>query len=350
MIVGQGISATLLSWFLLKSGAEVTVVDDQQTATASRVAAGLINPVTGRRLVTVWMDQQLLPFAEDTYTEIDAYLDIRSFVRTRILNMFANPFMKEGFLKRIGEKAPYLSVVPDQEQELAPYFNYEFGSGSITPAYQVHTNLLLSAWRQQLIRENRLIQEAFHFEQLELQDGKVRYGSLAADLLIFCDGASGNSNPFFSLLPFALNKGEALIIECPDLPQGPIYKKSITLAPLGEGRFWAGSNYIWDFDDEAPTADFRKATESHLRQWLKLPFTVRDHQAAIRPATVERRPFVGFHPRFKQVGILNGMGTKGCSLAPWFARQLADHILHQQPLAPEADISRFSSILSRTVR
>ncbi|HMH31943.1 MAG TPA: hypothetical protein VK543_02880, partial [Puia sp.] len=65
-------------------------------------------------------------------------------------------------------------------------------------------------------------------------------------------------------------------------------------------------------------------------------------------ATLERRPFVGFHPLKKNIGILNGMGTKGCSLAPFFASQLVQHIRHQSAIIPEAGVQRFSNILGRS--
>jgi glycine/D-amino acid oxidase-like deaminating enzyme len=83
------------------------------------------------------------------------------------------------------------------------------------------------------------------------------------------------------------------------------------------------------------------------RSWLKVPFKIVDHKASVRPANIERRPFVGFHPTYKNVGILNGMGTKGCSLAPFFAKQLADHIISGNEILVEADIKRFTKILTR---
>jgi glycine/D-amino acid oxidase-like deaminating enzyme len=81
---------------------------------------------------------------------------------------------------------------------------------------------------------------------------------------------------------------------------------------------------------------------------VKPPFRVLEHVASVRPATLERRPFVGFHPLHPAVGILNGMGTKGCSLAPFFARQLVRYIVDGTAILPEADVRRFSKILSRT--
>ena len=81
---------------------------------------------------------------------------------------------------------------------------------------------------------------------------------------------------------------------------------------------------------------------------LKVPFTILDHLAALRPAVaVERRPFVGLHPTNDKIGILNGMGTKGCSLAPFFAKQLVDHLLYNEPIMADADLQRFKKVLSR---
>ena len=111
--------------------------------------------------------------------------------------------------------------------------------------------------------------------------------------------------------------------------------------------FWIGSNYQWEFDNADPTNDFREKTEELLKNWLKIPFKIIDHYAGIRPATLERRPFVGIHPQLSNIGILNGMGAKGCSLAPFFAKQLTELLLNNNAIEADADIKRFSKILSR---
>jgi glycine/D-amino acid oxidase-like deaminating enzyme len=95
-----------------------------------------------------------------------------------------------------------------------------------------------------------------------------------------------------------------------------------------------------------PTATFRNKVEQHLKHWLKLPFEITGCIASERPATIERRPFVGLHPLYPAVGILNGMGTKGCSLAPFFARQLTEHLLQEKPLDKEVDVQRFKKVIS----
>lgn len=48
LIIGQGIAGSCLAWELKRRGAEFTVADRPVAETASRVAAGLVNPLTGR--------------------------------------------------------------------------------------------------------------------------------------------------------------------------------------------------------------------------------------------------------------------------------------------------------------
>jgi glycine/D-amino acid oxidase-like deaminating enzyme len=56
---------------------------------------------------------------------------------------------------------------------------------------------------------------------------------------------------------------------------------------------------------------------------------------------------VGLHPRQPEIGILNGFGTKGCSLAPFFAKQVVDRLEGKGKIHPLADIGRFEKILAR---
>ncbi len=119
-------------------------------------------------------------------------------------------------------------------------------------------------------------------------------------------------------------------------------------APLPvQNTYWLGSNYQWEFEDVGPSENFYKSGVELLNHWLKKPYRILAHKAAVRPATLERRPFVGFHPLHANVGILNGMGTKGTSLAPFFAHQLVQNIVYNFPIAAEADLKRFSRILSK---
>jgi glycine/D-amino acid oxidase-like deaminating enzyme len=349
LIIGQGISGTFLSYYLSKEERSFIVIDNNDKNSPSKIAAGIINPVTGRRMVTVWMADEILPFAWSAFREIGKELNITAISQKNIIDFFPNPFMRENFLKRLDEGNEYIQSPADQ-QHYRQFFNYDFGCGEIKPVYTAHLETLLPAWRQQLIEQLNLLEENFEISELKFSDNKVQYKEIKADKIIFCDGTSGFDNPYFKQLPYAPNKGEALIAEIPGLAAGNIYKKSVMMAPLQHqvaDLFWIGSNYAWDFDNTDPTVEFRKTTEASLKEWLKIPFKILEHRAGIRPATLERRPFVGIHPQQPNIGVLNGMGTKGCSLAPFFAKQLTDHLVNGKPISQEADIGRFKKILSR---
>ena len=347
IIVGQGICGTLLSWALHKEGKSVIVIDNHLPNASSKVAAGIINPVTGRRYVYSWMIDTVMPFAIDTYKEMEVALGIDIIQAKSIIDFFPSVQMREAFVTRITEDDTFVHTYPDQNH-FNQYFNYDFGCGEIRPAYMVNLAALLSTWREHLQKRGELREATFDAGNLTVTKEGVTYDDISAQQIIFCDGIQSAQNPWFKLLPFSANKGEALLIESEGLTNSHIFKKGLMLAPLWQPNlFWVGSNYQWEFEDEAPSERFYNTTKMHLEQWLKVPFKIIDHKAAVRPATLERRPFVGFHPVDANVGILNGMGTKGTSLAPFFANQLAQHIVHRFPISEEADVKRFSRILSK---
>jgi hypothetical protein len=45
---------------------------------------------------------------------------------------------------------------------------------------------------------------------------------------------------------------------------------------------------------------------------------------------------------------LGALETKGCSLVPFFAKQLTDNLVYQLPIAKDADVNRFAKILTRS--
>lgn len=346
LLVGQGISGTWLSYYLQKEKRSFLVIDNNQHNSSSRVAAGIINPVTGRRIVKTWMIEKLLEHLIPAYEELGRELNITAITKKNVIDFHPTPQMKLAFHDRIKENEAFLNLPPD-ENKFNKCFNYDFGYGEVNPCYMINLREILPAWRNKLIQSNQLLEENFEFADLKQTAENIQYKNIEADRIIFCDGSNSFNLPLFKNLPFSLNKGEALIIESNEIPTTHIFKKGIILAPIGNNLFWVGSNYLWEYVDEHPTKEFRDQTMLLLKNWIKVPFKISDHLAAIRPANIERRPFVGFHPLYKRAGMLNGMGTKGCSLAPYLASQLAANIIHNKPIDPEADLKRFSNILLR---
>jgi len=348
IIIGQGISGTMLSYQFAKAGLSFVVIDDALPSASSRVAAGMINPVTGRRIVKTWMIDRLLPFAYDTYTEIGNELQIKAIEETPVIDFFPTKQMQTAFLERVSDIPEYLHE-SEGNKEYEKCFRFHYGYGIIRPVYTVNSRQLLPAWRDRLNAKGQLIESRFRPELLEFTPAGLQYESIHASKIIYCNGNVGSDYSWFRNLPFAENKGQALIIEIEGLPAGNIYAKGLKMLPLGDSHFWVGSSYEWDFTEVGPTIDFREKTMLQLNDWLKIPYKLVDHVAALRPATLERRPFVGFHPHEPRIGILNGMGTKGFSLAPFFAKQFTTHIIDGDPIDQAADIQRFKKALARQV-
>lgn len=343
--IGQGIAGTFLNWYLKKAGFSVLVVDEPESNSASRVASGIINPVTGRRLVKTWMIDELMPFAVAAYQELGHELHVAAINSVSIVDFFPSPQMRLAFMDRVAENAQYLTLA-DDENAWTHQFHYPFGYGCIDPAYLVNLPELLPAYRKRISAEGILREERIEWADLKVTQGWIQYQGESFKYLLFADGKNAVDHPLFRRLPFALNKGEALLVEIADLPQSHIYKKGYSLVPWTDGLFWLGSTYEWEFESDKPSSAFYEGAKAWLEGSVKLPFRIRDHRAALRPATIERRPFIGMHPLHPNIGIFNGMGTKGCSLSPYFARQLAEHLKSGSPIEPAAEVGRFRKILS----
>ncbi|MBM3432195.1 MAG: FAD-binding oxidoreductase [Bacteroidetes bacterium] len=341
LIVGQGLCGSWLSYEAQRAGLSVCVLDTQRPNSPSRISAGIINPITGRRQVEVWLSDELLAHAKSAYSSMSETLNRPLIRQTTLIDFFPSDQMCKSFQDRIAQNGKFVSLAQETQITMLP-FDQPHGAGIINPVFLIDLPAFLEGNQKKLIDTGSLLEEQVEATQLRIEPDGVRYKDIRAERIVFCEGTAGLSAHFFPNLPFAPNKGEVLILDIPGLQRDHLYKHGLMLAPLSDGTWWAGSSYQWSFNHPHPTPAFREEMERTLKSWLTLPFQVIDHRAGVRPATLERRPFVGFHPQLPRIGILNGMGTKGCSLAPFFARELIRHWFLEEPIHPEASIERFS--------
>ena len=346
LILGQGLCGTWLSYYLLRGGATVLVADGGTGTSASAAASGIINPITGKRLARQWMADVIEPFVQNAYAELGEELNLSLTTTLPIQTFFSNCEEARFFAQKAdtthGDLLSYGGAI-----EGAEHFNHHYGVGSIYPAMLVNLRVMLDGWQRQLRSLGAFHEAPISIEDCKLEDG-VRYGDIHAKAVIDCSGAAAAQNPYINRLPFALNKGEAMTASIPGLPRDAIYKfNQLSIVPWGNDGFWIGSSYDWNPKDALSTEAFRDRVARTLDGWVRLPYVLHEHFAAIRPATVTRDAFAGMHPAYPQVGILNGMGSKGCSLAPFLSHNLGQHLLHGEPLLPQVDIARYARTLSR---
>lgn len=347
LILGQGICGTLLSFELLKRNQSFVVINDERKSASSEVASGLINPVTGKRNVKSWFFDELQEAALEAYQELEQKLSISLIRPLDLLKFFRSEEEKNFFFDKAETEKEHLKTrnLPGWNS----FFDFFYGYGMIHPCYLIGTQELLNGWKEKLKSINAYRNDCFSWEAFKTEENGIVYKDIKARKIICCEGASAKWNPFFRMLPFSFNKGEALVAAIPDLFSNHIYQHEFKIIPLPDGNFWVGSSFSWNYDSPEPTETFRIKAENFLNKFLKIPFEIRKHIAGERPSSMDYRPFVGFHPLFRNIGILNGMGTKGYSLAPYFARQMAENLASQKPVLPAADIQRFQKILSRNI-
>ncbi len=346
LIVGQGLAGSLLSHQLLEHGCSVRVINTQHhRPSASRAAAGLYNPITGRKMVKTWRADALFPALERCYTDLQQRLGAAFFHPTPIYRPLAsaedqnewavqsgNPAFAE-FVKEVHLKSHYGDLVHDER-----------GGLLLRHCGYVDVPELLRAYRGFLINESLYEEAVFDFDQLEVDDHHVCYQDWTARRLIFCEGASARHNPYFSWLPFRPVKGEMLSI-LTEAPLPVIMNRGVFVIPggnLSQGHHCrVGSTYDHHDLSDTPTERARTTLQQKLAQLLVTSYEIVDQWAGVRPATQDRLPFIGIHPQHEPLGIFGGFGSKGVSLAPYFAQHFVHCLLKNKPVDEEVAIQRY---------
>ncbi len=345
LVVGQGIAGTLLHFSLKKAGQKVIVIDNHHKGAATKVAAGGINPVTGKRYVKSWKIETLMPAVRTVYAELEALLDTQFFKDRNIIRILKNAGEENTWLGRSADPF-YLKYFVENPSigNFEKHLNSFPSIGEIKNGGQVNISLLVEKYKTMLFSNQEILDEEFDYSQLDYsKTGAVFYKGIEAKAVIFCEGAGAAKNPFFNYLPFELSKGEALTIKIEDSNLDKIVRHRVSVVPTQTDEYWIGASNSWEFENDDPTQEARENLEEHLDAIFKNKLEITNHQAAIRPTVKDRRPLLGVHPNYSNLFIFNGLGTKGASLAPYLSQQMVDFILNDEKLMSEVDIQRYPS-------
>jgi len=342
LVVGHGLAGAILAQTLEKRGHNLLVFDAEKPNSASNVAAGLINPVAGKRFAKSWQVDTFLPVAEQFYRNLEIEFNTELFHQKPILKLFSSIEEQNNWMGKSAEDQwnEYIEATYP-ELPVSETVHQEMGGLKIAKGGYVQLRKMLGLMRQKLQEQNKLRSGTFDFSKLTLGENGIQYDDIAAKHLVFCEGWQAVNNPYFNWLPFSINKGEVLDITVQNFSGECIYNKGVYVVPLGNGNLKVGATYNWREPNENPTAEGRNELETKLKQLLKQPFNVAAHVAGIRPAVRDRKPLIGIHPEFPALSIFNGMGSKGVLMAPFLARQFAEVLTGKGTLWPEVSISRY---------
>ncbi|MEP2023882.1 MAG: FAD-dependent oxidoreductase [Reichenbachiella sp.] len=343
LIIGHGLAGAVLSQKLLERGQKIMVLDEPSNNHSSVVAAGIFNPITGRKMFKTWKANQLFPELMNFYPSLETKL-------------------KAKFYHPIGVYRPYFAIEDQNDWEAkksdAKFESYiEQATTSNTSTHQLHdpygglflkqagyVNIvkLLNANKNYLIDKGSYRETMFYEKELKHEGDCFSFGELNFKKIIFCNGIHAHSSEWFQWLPFHPVKGELIDVELNKRPQ-TIYNRGVFMLPFDGGHIRVGSTYHHRFDNMEPTEEGQNELKEKLGGLLKESYKIKGSRAGVRPATKDRRPFIGKHPDNEHIYVFNGFGSKGVSLIPHCSKQLVAYLLDGEALDTEIDVSRYYS-------
>ena len=344
LIIGQGLAGSLLTWELTQRGKHVVVIDTGRE-NASQVAAGIINPITGMRFVKTAEVETLLPAAYNCYDTLSAFFGQPFYIKKPMIRIFrdeAELAHCKTKLKQAGY-APFLGELNQTDQQLTG-FSTPFGFIGQHQTGHLLTVALLARLKQYFMERTSYRQANVDYQAIQI-DSAVHWQDIVAKQVIFCEGHQGSNNPWFSWLPFQLAKGEILTLAHQTILPDAILNYGNWVLPLAPDNVRIGATFDREYVDLQPSTQGRKALLNALKPYsLSLANSnIVEHQAGIRPCTLDKYPFIGKHPNNQKFAIFNGFGAKGSLQIPWYSQRFADFLINHTPLPPSCDVQRFQS-------
>ncbi|SOE20435.1 Glycine/D-amino acid oxidase [Spirosomataceae bacterium TFI 002] len=345
LLVGQGIAGSLLSLELLNAGKSILVIADESRPSSSQVAGGMFNPVTGKHLAKTWMADELYPFLIKYYQELEDKLNTKFFHLTSVYRPYVNENQKNQFIKAI-EKHDIAEYLDHQEcnEPYNKFINNDLGGLLTKKAGWVDVPKLTDSVKKVLIDQSAYQNSVFDQNEVKFKTDGISYKGIEAKAIIYCEGYYATKNPIWSWLKFNPVKGETLLTEMLDYPITEIVNQNSWILPISGSKYRFGATYSWHELDFLPTEKGRETLIEKVDKYLSHPYKIIDQQAGVRPSTNDRRPIMGVHPLHKNAFIFNGLGTKGVSIAPYFAVEFCDFLCNQKELHSETTIERFYAL------
>jgi glycine oxidase len=302
----MGLAGCCLAWQRHFRGETFTWEDDDRPGSASRVAAGLINPVTGKNFSPSWRIAEFLPDAEAFYARVGGLLGKQLWFPLPVWRLVAADEWAK-VESKLDEAEPWI----DRIKEDVPGWNRAIilkGGG------RVATREFCEGTRQ-----------FFADRKGPQQD---------AAPTVLCEGAAGLMAGRLGRHRCA--KGEILTLRAPWRNDRMLIGGGGWLVPLGGETFKVGSTYVWDRLDGEPTPEGRAKVEQIARLLGDEDFEVIAHEAGVRPIVRKSQPVIG--PLQDGRVVFNGLGSKGSLYAPGVAARLTAWLAGETEIEADLDV------------
>lgn len=345
IIVGSGLAGIAFAEVALEND-KTFFVYNNQSQNSSRIAGGLYNPVILKRFSEVWNAKDQLELLFPFYNNLEKKLKVKLDYKLPLLRKFYSVEEQNNWFS--ASDKPNLShflsptLITKKWEAIPSPYNF----GEVLFSGYVDIALLLDTYKEYLTKKEYYSEDAFDYSELIVKPEFVEYKGKRARDIIFAEGFGLLSNPYFNQLPLDGTKGELLLIKAPNLNLDVIVKSSVFVLPIGDDFYKVGATYNWVDKTNIPTEEAKKELIDNLKELITCDFEIIEHYAGVRPTVKDRRPLVGTHPLYKNLHVLNGLGTRGVMLAPAMARSLYNYIENQEPLDKNIDIRRIKNFSS----
>lgn len=346
LIIGQGLAGSLMSFKLISSGASVMVFDAGHRGSASKVAAGIINPITGHRWNLTNNFYDFLKVATSFYAVVEDELKCDLLTPMKQSRLIKNQGQSDYFEKRL-KQADYDGLLKASKKSLLKNTGYDFAE--VSHSYHFDTQGLLLEVSNWLNEHASLTTEAFNYTGLETHNNGVNYQNHKKDFfsarkIIFCEGYQAIHNPWLHKLPFKLAKGSVLEVtakttkvESSNSDQPSILNWGHWLMTDKNNKARLGSSYEWNDLGTKASIENEQTLLASLHKHSDIEGRVVSHKTGIRPTTKHRQPFVGELSNLKHAYCFNGLGSKGCLLAPYYVDMLFQHFTNGTAIPAELE-------------
>jgi len=234
----------------------------------------------------------------------------------------------------------YLTDKPQPEVEKVA--NDKFGYGTVQGGY-IDLPVFLPAFRAFLESRNSFVETEFDESELQFEDDGVKWRKHHASKIIYANGYKTLESKYWAQLPLSRTHGNLLHVDIENVNLKGVFNNGQWLLNQQDGTYKMGATFEWDLLEPTPSEASKQKLISKLESGLKEKpdLDLIQHHAGIRPTTSDHRPVLGLHPEHPQIGIFNGMGTKGVMLTPFFAKQMTNFLLNNSELDSEVNVSRF---------
>lgn len=340
IIVGAGLAGLCFAEYCRLNQLSFVVLEND-SRTSSKVAGGMFNPVVLKRFTAIWESKAQLDLAHSFYPQIEQFLQQKFYHQLPIYRKFASIEEQNNWFLACDNPVtrPFLNEVLYREN-----FNKissPLGFGEVYNTGYLDVNHFVSTYQQYLRSQGLLLKTTFDYEKLCISDESIGYDNLSADHIVFAEGFSLHQNPYFNYLPLDGTKGELLYVRIPELNLKPIVKSGVFIIPMGDNLYKVGATYNWEDKSDLPTKSAKEELIKGLEELIDAPYEIVSHLAGVRPTVKDRRPLVGTHFKYKNIHILNGLGTRGVLLGPYLASKLIDNIEKEVPLDKNIDVARY---------